>query len=35
MDTSPELGRRDMIYYQDVIDMLRWAIDIGQIYILL
>mmetsp|Transcript_9008 Transcript_9008/g.12814 ORF Transcript_9008/g.12814 Transcript_9008/m.12814 type:complete len:365 (-) Transcript_9008:235-1329(-) len=34
MDGSPELGKKDITWYQELIGMLRWAIEIGWVDIL-
>ena len=35
MDVSPELGKEGLAYYQELIGMLRWGIEIGRLDILL
>ena len=34
-DTSPELKSEGVTQYQDMVGVLRWAVELGRVYILL
>ena len=34
LDTSPELGKQDVTFFQECIGMLQWIINIGRVDIL-
>ena len=33
IDTTPELGMRDVAYFHSLIGVLRWIVELGRIYI--